>query len=81
MVQQEKVEAGSSALRRIILVLTVAAVMAAMMATIATPSFAKGGSTNLYTCFDRTSGQAVVIDASQALKQQFQQAGFKCTKQ
>jgi hypothetical protein len=39
---QQEIVGGSSAVRRIILVLTVAAVMAAMMLTMASPAFAKG---------------------------------------
>jgi hypothetical protein len=64
-----------------ILLLAVAAVMAAMVAATAAPAFAKGGTTNLYTCVDRTTGTGTIIfDASQPLKKQFQPA-FKCTKQ
>ncbi len=44
MGQQQETVAGSSALRRLILVLTVAALMAAMMAVTATSAFAAGAS-------------------------------------
>jgi hypothetical protein len=81
MGQQQEIEAGSTAVRRVILLLAVAAVLAAMVAATAAPAFAKGGTTNLYTCVDRDTGTGTIItNASQPLKKQFQPA-FKCTKQ
>ena len=52
---------GGTLLRRMILLLTVAAVMAAMVAAAAVPAFAKGGTTNLYTCVDRDTGTGTII--------------------
>ena len=52
MGQQLEIVAGSSALRRIILVLSVAALMAVMLVAMAAPAFAKPS----VTCADQPTG-------------------------
>jgi hypothetical protein len=51
---QQEIVAGSAALRRMILVLTVAALMVAMMVASAMPAFA--APKTIYNCFSTVSG-------------------------
>ena len=62
-----------------ILVLAVAAIVAAMIVAMATPSFAQGKSTNLYICTNDNGN--FISNVSQSAKQETQAEGFRCKKQ
>jgi alpha-ketoglutarate-dependent taurine dioxygenase len=67
------------ALKRTILLLAVATIVATMMVATAAPAFAapQREKQPLFIC---TNGTTTILDVSPTLKQQFFQAGFTCQK-
>ncbi len=77
MGQHQEMRTGSVLLRRMILVLAVAAVMAAMMASTAAPAFAGSDGGPIFIC---TKEGLPSANATAAQKKILQAQGFKCTK-
>jgi hypothetical protein len=73
---QQQIVAGS-ALRRLVLVLSVAAVMAALLAASVRPAFAAPNTT--YTCFDAASGNQVAAGLSKGQANQFEKTSLDTT--